>query len=39
MNNPHSTELVFELSHAGRRCHGLPPCNVLEVGVIESRSR
>ena len=23
-----STELLFELSHAGRRCHRLPACDV-----------
>jgi glycine dehydrogenase subunit 2 len=28
MNNNQSTELLFELSHAGRRCHRLPACDV-----------
>jgi glycine dehydrogenase subunit 2 len=28
MNNPQSTDLVFELSRPGRRCHRLPPCDV-----------
>src|SRR5215218_3184545 len=28
MNNPQSTELVFELSHTGRRCHRLPASDV-----------
>lgn len=28
MNNPQSTELIFELSHAGRRCHRLPVSDV-----------
>jgi glycine dehydrogenase subunit 2 len=28
MDKPQSTELLFELSHAGRRCHRLPPCDV-----------
>jgi len=28
MNNPQSTELLFELSHQGRRAHRLPPCDV-----------
>ena len=28
MNNNQSTELLFEMSHAGRRCHRLPPCDV-----------
>ena len=28
MNKPQSTELLFELSEAGRRCHRLPPCDV-----------
>jgi glycine dehydrogenase subunit 2 len=28
MNNNQSTELLFEMSHAGRRCHRLPACDV-----------
>jgi glycine dehydrogenase subunit 2 len=28
MDKPQSTELLFELSHPGRRCHRLPPCDV-----------
>ncbi|MCX7699565.1 MAG: aminomethyl-transferring glycine dehydrogenase subunit GcvPB [Gemmataceae bacterium] len=28
MNNTQSTELLFELSRPGRRCHRLPPCDV-----------
>ncbi|MDB5312440.1 MAG: glycine dehydrogenase subunit 2 [Gemmataceae bacterium] len=28
MNNTQSTDLVFELSHSGRRCHRLPACDV-----------
>lgn len=28
MNNTQSTELVFELSRPGRRCHRLPACDV-----------
>lgn len=28
MEKPQSTELLFELSHAGRRCHRLPECDV-----------
>src|SRR3954454_5918463 len=28
MNKPQSTELLFEISEAGRRCHRLPPCDV-----------
>src|SRR5947209_629255 len=28
MNNPHSTDLLFEISHPGRRCHRLPACDV-----------
>ncbi len=28
MNNPQSTELVFEISRPGRRCHRLPACDV-----------
>jgi glycine dehydrogenase subunit 2 len=28
MDKPQSTELLFELSHPGRRCHRLPECDV-----------
>jgi glycine dehydrogenase subunit 2 len=28
MTNNQSTELLFEISHSGRRCHRLPPCDV-----------
>src|SRR3954454_11173846 len=28
MNNQQSTDLLFDLSHAGRRCHRLPACDV-----------
>ena len=28
MNNTQSTDLIFELSKSGRRCHRLPPCDV-----------
>jgi glycine dehydrogenase subunit 2 len=28
MNNPQSTDLLFEISHPGRRCHRLPACDV-----------
>jgi glycine dehydrogenase subunit 2 len=28
MNNPQSTDLIFELSRPGRRCHRLPACDV-----------
>jgi glycine dehydrogenase subunit 2 len=28
MDKPQSTELLFELSHPGRRCHLLPACDV-----------
>src|SRR5580698_1828292 len=28
MNNTQSTELIFELSNSGRRCHRLPACDV-----------
>lgn len=28
MNKPQSTELLFEISEAGRRCHRLPACDV-----------
>jgi glycine dehydrogenase subunit 2 len=33
MNNTQSTELVFELSRPGRRCHRLPACDVPEAGA------
>src|SRR5207249_4211790 len=33
MNNSQSTELLFELSHAGRRCHRLPDCDVPRIPV------
>src|SRR6266704_1061276 len=28
MDKPQSTELLFEMSHPGRRCHRLPECDV-----------
>src|SRR5215510_2994649 len=28
MNNPQSTDLIFELSRPGRRCHRTPVCDV-----------
>ncbi len=28
MDKPQSTELLFEISHSGRRCHRLPECDV-----------
>src|SRR6202795_1848571 len=34
MDKPQSTELLFEMSHAGRRCHRLPECDV-PVGSAE----
>jgi glycine dehydrogenase subunit 2 len=35
MNNTQSTELVFELSKSGRRCHRLPECDVPSSSVSE----
>jgi len=35
MNNDQSTELLFEMSHAGRRCHRLPACDV-PAGEVKS---
>ena len=35
MNNTQSTEPVFELSHPGRRCHRLPPCDVPSSASID----
>jgi glycine dehydrogenase subunit 2 len=34
MNNPQSTELIFDLSRPGRRCHRLPACDVVAVRQI-----
>ncbi len=34
MQNNESTELLFELSHPGRRCHRLPECDV-PIGAVE----
>src|ERR1700684_142615 len=28
MTNNQSTDLLFEISHPGRRCHRTPPCDV-----------
>ena len=28
MNNTQSTELIFDISKSGRRCHRLPACDV-----------
>ena len=36
MNNTQSTELIFELSKSGRRCHRLPIADVPDVGPLES---
>jgi glycine dehydrogenase subunit 2 len=33
MDKPQSTELLFEMSHSGRRCHRLPECDVPEVAL------
>src|SRR5262245_42447077 len=33
MNNTQSTELLFELSHSGRRCHRLPAADVPETPI------
>src|SRR5438477_10391682 len=35
MNNTQSTELIFELSKPGRRCHLLPECDVPSRPVSE----
>jgi glycine dehydrogenase subunit 2 len=35
MNNTQSTEPIFEISHAGRRCHRLPPCDVPSSAAVE----
>src|SRR5438105_14066292 len=34
MNNPQSTELLFEMSRPGRRCHRLPECDVPAAGGL-----
>src|SRR5947209_16195192 len=37
MTNNQSTALLFEISHAGRRCHRLPACDVPgDIGLPES---
>src|ERR1700751_4760369 len=33
MDKPQSTELLFEISHPGRRCHRLPECDVPEAAL------
>ncbi len=33
MDKPQSTELLFEISHPGRRCHRLPACDVPEASL------
>lgn len=35
MDKPQSTQLLFEMSKSGRRCHRLPPCDV-PVGEADS---
>ncbi len=35
MNNTQSTELIFELSRSGRRCHRLPACDVPATQSLE----
>jgi glycine dehydrogenase subunit 2 len=34
MDKPQSTELLFEISHPGRRCHRLPECDVPPAGGL-----
>src|SRR5690242_10969888 len=34
MDKPQSTELLFEISHPGRRCHRLPECDVPSAGAL-----
>jgi glycine dehydrogenase subunit 2 len=34
MDKPQSTELLFEISHPGRRCHRLPECDVPSAGEL-----
>ena len=36
MNNTQSTDLSFDLSKAGRRCHRLPPCDVPDAGALDT---
>ncbi len=36
MDKRQSTELLFELSHPGRRCHRLPPCDVPTENTLPS---
>ena len=35
MNNTQSTELIFELSKPGRRCHRLPACDVPATAALD----
>src|SRR5438445_2752039 len=35
MNNTQSTDLIFELSRSGRRCHRLPECDVPSAQTID----
>jgi glycine dehydrogenase subunit 2 len=37
MDKPQSTELLFEISHAGRRCHRLPESDVPSAGPLLPR--
>jgi glycine dehydrogenase subunit 2 len=30
MNNTQSTDLIFDISKPGRRCHRLPACDVID---------
>ena len=39
MNKPQSTELLFELSHPGRRAHRLPACDVPTTGDLPASAR
>ena len=36
MTNTQSTDLIFDLSRPGRRCHRLPPCDVPAAGPLDA---
>lgn len=38
MNSP-ATDLLFEISHAGRRCHRTPPCDVPSTVAVPASAR
>src|SRR5438270_13794940 len=39
MDKPLATDLLFELSHPGRRCHRLPACDVPAADLLPESAR